>query len=132
MTNLNALLTEKAEAAGLSPDTISNIELLTERYIERTVEVNTPPRYTYTCAACGMTEDDHLNEWGMGPLIRVQIDIEPGEELQAFTGVPDHNGEYSEVKPARLCNEHFVEWLNAQPAWLQEHFAKVNPAHYAP
>lgn len=115
-------------------DVEADVELAPESERERHkgVYAVTPPsmvifhngRKTRKCDACGMTEDYHENELGMGPLVEVDIGVAPGEALFNYTG------EDEDPRPARVCNEHFIEWLDAQPMWLQEMFARINPAHY--
>lgn len=72
-----------------------------------------------------MTEDHHENELGQGPLIPLTIQLDMGEELMAYTyDVEGH------VDPALLCSAHYGEWVRAQPEWLLNLFAKINPTFY--
>jgi hypothetical protein len=77
-----------------------------------------------TCDHCGVTEDVHENELGMGPLISLMIEIDPSEELMTYTGPPE------EPAPALLCNEGFVEFIEAQPLWLRKMFEAHGSTHY--
>ena len=91
-------------------------------------EVGVSPKFDLQgerCPACGLTEEQQ-EYLGYGGLIHVEIDIEPGEEMMAYTYVEEGYG-----SPIRICNWCFIELQTSLPRWLTEMFAKTNPAHWS-
>lgn len=77
-------------------------------------------KQTKTCDHCGMTEDHHEDELGLGPLMPVKIIINPGEEGSTETGTYESNFF------SHLCIDGFREWLDIQPDWLMVQFNANN------